>query len=159
MKEWSFHDPKMVAYCDEVRKLKDKFDELELNHVARRFNEAADELAKAASGRKPVPDGIFVSDQYKPYICYKEPGRVGDVPPAPNSDADSGEVVNAPPVPRSGANPERVGSSPSALDPEADPSDPETLPANKVEARRIARRAKSFAIIDQELYKLYTGIL
>src|SRR5688572_27645540 len=46
-KEWSCHDPKMAAYCNEVRKLKDKFDGLELNHVARRFNEAADELAKA----------------------------------------------------------------------------------------------------------------
>src|SRR5687767_1792201 len=68
MKEWSCHDPKMAAYYNEVRKLEDKFDGLELNHVTRCFNEAADELAKVASGRKPVPDGIFVSDQHRPTI-------------------------------------------------------------------------------------------
>ncbi|XP_034586592.1 uncharacterized protein [Setaria viridis] len=179
----------MAAYCDEVRKLEDKFDGLELNHVARHFNKAADELAKAASGRKPIPDGVFISDQYKPSIRYKEPGRVGDAPPAPNSGANPGEVSNVPSVLDSRADPKRVGGFPSALDPEADPSDPEVmeieanpaegpdplpdwrapyldyliremLPTNKTEARRIARHAKSFIIIDQELYKRsHTSIL
>src|SRR5687767_10587667 len=51
MKGSSCHDPKMAAYCNEVRKLEDKFDGLELNHIRRRFNDAANELAKAASGR------------------------------------------------------------------------------------------------------------
>ena len=32
--ESSCHDPKMEAYCKEVRCLKDKFDGLELNHIA-----------------------------------------------------------------------------------------------------------------------------
>jgi hypothetical protein len=44
----------MEAYCDEVRRLEDKFYGLELNHVARRYNETADELAKIASGRTTV---------------------------------------------------------------------------------------------------------
>ncbi|XP_034591738.1 uncharacterized protein [Setaria viridis] len=117
----------MVAYYNEVCKLEDKFNRLELNHVARHFNEAADELAKATSGRKPIPDGVFISDQYKPSIRYKELGRVGDAPPAPNSVADPGEVGNVPPIPGSGADPERVGSSPSALDSEANPSDPKVM--------------------------------
>jgi ribonuclease HI len=43
-------DQKMEAYCDEVRRLEDKFYGLELNHVARWYNETADELAKIASG-------------------------------------------------------------------------------------------------------------
>ncbi|RLM73650.1 uncharacterized protein C2845_PM15G06780 [Panicum miliaceum] len=189
MKKWSYHDPKMVTYCNEVRKLEDKFDGLELNHVARRFNEVADELAKAASGRKPVADGVFVSDQFKPSVRYQEPGRVGDAPPAPDSSVDPGEVGNAPPVPGSGADPGEVGNAPTALDSEADPSDPEimeidadqaagpdpppdwrapyldylireTLPTNKTEARRIVRCAKSFVLIDQKLYKWsHTGIL
>jgi hypothetical protein len=47
-------DPKMEAYCDEVRRLEDKFYGLELNHIARRYNETADELAKIASGRTTV---------------------------------------------------------------------------------------------------------
>jgi hypothetical protein len=45
----------MEAYCDEVRRLEDKFYGLEVNHVARRYNETADELAKIASGRTTVP--------------------------------------------------------------------------------------------------------
>jgi ribonuclease HI len=44
-------DRKMEAYCNEVRRLEDKFYELGLNHIARRYNETADELAKIASGR------------------------------------------------------------------------------------------------------------
>ena len=38
-----------------VRRLEDKFDGLELNHIARKYNEAMDELAKMASARAPVP--------------------------------------------------------------------------------------------------------
>ena len=49
MKDSNCHDPKMEAYCKLVRRLEDKFDGLELNHIARKFNEAADELAKMAS--------------------------------------------------------------------------------------------------------------
>jgi ribonuclease HI len=35
MKNSHCRDPKMEAYCDEVRRLEDKFYGLELNHVAR----------------------------------------------------------------------------------------------------------------------------
>ena len=69
MKESSCHDAKMAAYCQEVRRLEDKFDGLELNHIPRRLNEAADALAKAAFGREPVPMGVFTSDQHKPLVC------------------------------------------------------------------------------------------
>jgi ribonuclease HI len=55
MKNSHCRDPKMEAYCDEVRCLEDKFYGLELNHIARRYNETADELAKIASGRTTVP--------------------------------------------------------------------------------------------------------
>jgi hypothetical protein len=52
-------DPKMEAYCDEVWRLEDKFYGLELNHIARQYNETADELAKIASGRTTVPSDVF----------------------------------------------------------------------------------------------------
>jgi transposase InsO family protein len=55
MKNSHCRDRKMEAYCDEVRRLEDKFYGLELNHVARRYNETTDELAKIASGRTTVP--------------------------------------------------------------------------------------------------------
>jgi ribonuclease HI len=55
MKNSHCRDQKMEAYCDEVRRLEDKFYGLELNHIARRYNETTDELAKIASGRTTVP--------------------------------------------------------------------------------------------------------
>ena len=51
MKESSCHNAKMEAYYQEVRRLEDKFDGLELNHIPRRLNEATDALAKATSSR------------------------------------------------------------------------------------------------------------
>jgi ribonuclease HI len=50
MKNASCHDDKIEAYCKVVRALEDKFYGIELNHVPRRYNEEADELAKIASG-------------------------------------------------------------------------------------------------------------
>ncbi|XP_004963905.1 uncharacterized protein LOC101771464 [Setaria italica] len=163
----------MAVYCNEVRKLEDKFDGLELNHVTRRFNEAADELAKAASGRKPVPYGVFISDQYKPSIRYKVPGEAGNAPPIPDSGADLGEVGNTPLVLDSEADPSDPEVMESDTNPAEGPDPPpdwraprldfllrELLPADKIEVRRIARRDKSFVIIDQELYKpSHIGIL
>jgi ribonuclease HI len=55
MKNASCHDDKMEAYCKAVRDLEDKFYGIELNHVTRRYNEEADELAKIASGRITIP--------------------------------------------------------------------------------------------------------
>ena len=88
MKELSCHDTKMAAYCQEVRWLEDKFDGLELNHIPRHLNEAADALAKAASDREPVPMGVFTSDQHKPLVHYEGSERADDGPsdPAPGAD-------------------------------------------------------------------------
>ena len=72
MKESSCHNAKMATYYQEVRRLEDKFDGLELNHIPRRLNEAANTLAKKVSDQEPVLMGVFTSDQYKPSICYKE---------------------------------------------------------------------------------------
>jgi hypothetical protein len=68
MKNSHCRDPKMEAYCDEVRRLEDKFYGLELNHIARRYNETADELAKIASGRTTVPPDVFSRGLHQPSI-------------------------------------------------------------------------------------------
>jgi hypothetical protein len=68
MKNSHCRDPKMEAYCDEVRRLEDKFYGLELNHIARRYNETADELAKIASGRTTVPPDVFSQDLHQPSV-------------------------------------------------------------------------------------------
>jgi hypothetical protein len=68
MKDKNYVDPKMVAYCQAVRDLEDKFHGLELHHVLRDYNKAADVLAKTASSRSPVPHGVFASDRHAPSI-------------------------------------------------------------------------------------------
>jgi hypothetical protein len=68
MKNSHCRDLKMEAYCDEVRRLEDKFYRLELNHIARRYNETADELAKIASGRTTVPPDVFSRDIHQPSV-------------------------------------------------------------------------------------------
>jgi hypothetical protein len=69
MKNSHCRDPKMEAYCDEVRRLENKFYGLELNHIVRRYNETADELAKIASGRTTVPRTS------SPETCINPPSR------------------------------------------------------------------------------------
>ena len=78
----------MAAYCQEVRWLEDKFDGLELNHIPRRLNEAAEALMKAASGREPVPTGVFTSNEHKPSVRYEgsEQAEDGSSDPAPRAD-------------------------------------------------------------------------
>jgi hypothetical protein len=50
MKNASYHDEKMEAYCNVVRAVEDKFYGVKLNHITHKHNEEADELAKIASG-------------------------------------------------------------------------------------------------------------
>jgi hypothetical protein len=68
MKNASCHDDKMEAYCKAVRALEDKFYGIELNHVPRRYNEEADELAKIASGWITVPPNVFSRDIAQPSV-------------------------------------------------------------------------------------------
>ena len=78
----------MDAYCKAVRRLEDKFDGLDLNHVLRKFNETTDALANMASEWATVPSDVFVSDLHKPSIDYKEDGGSDhtSTDPAPSSE-------------------------------------------------------------------------
>jgi hypothetical protein len=91
MKNSHCHDPKMEAYCDEVRRLEDKFYGLELNHIARRYNETADELAKIASGRTTVPPDVFSRDLHQPSVKTDdapEPEKALAQPEAPSAQSE-----------------------------------------------------------------------
>src|SRR5213078_2650470 len=59
-KEYSCTSTKMLAYCQEVRKLEGNFGGLKLTHVLRNDNNEVDELAKMGSRWTQVPTGIFV---------------------------------------------------------------------------------------------------
>jgi hypothetical protein len=175
MKNASCQDDKMEAYCKAVRALEDKFYGIELNHVPRRYNEEADELAKIASGRITVPPNVFARDIAQPSVVFE---------PHPPSHAEP-----------SGAPSNPTGAEPMDEDPsneayvlsllegygthEADVMDiepapvkadwrdkyiawmaPGELPPDRAAARRVARMAKSFALVDSELYKrAASGIL
>jgi ribonuclease HI len=91
MKSSSCRDPKMEAYYEEVRRLEDKFHGLELNHFARRYNEAADELAKIASSRTTVPPDVFARDLHQPPVNIREEGGVDgpSLDPPPEAEAPS----------------------------------------------------------------------
>jgi hypothetical protein len=158
MRESSCHDPKMDAYCKAVQRLEEKFDGLELNHVLRKYNEAADAFAKMASERATVHPDVFLSDLYKPSVDYQDHG--GSDPPPVGSGLDP----EPPMVPE-----------PEAIDIEPEPPAPDdlpdwrypllqrlvdgTLPPDQAEARHVARHAKAFVLITrQEGIKLLEDI-
>jgi hypothetical protein len=147
----------MEAYCNEVRRLEDKFYGLELNHVARRYNEAVDELAKLASGRRTVPPDVFSRDIHQPSVKNDdtpEPEEALAQPEAPS--VAEGEALRVEGE-RDGVTPNRNWQTPYLQYLHRG-----ELPLDKVEARRLARRAKSFVLLgdERELYhRSPSGIL
>jgi ribonuclease HI len=158
MKNSHYRDQRMETYCDEVRRLENKFYGLELNHIARRYNETADELAKIASGRMTVPPDVFSRDLHQPFV------QIDDAP-EPEETSAQPEAPSAAP------------EAPSAIEEEALPVEEEQngvtldpnwqtlyleyllrgeLPIDKTEAQRLARRAKSFVLLGDEK-ELYTA--
>jgi ribonuclease HI len=88
MKNASCHDDKMEAYCKAVRALEDKFYGIELNHVPRRYNEEADELAKIALGWITVPPNVFARDIAQPSVTLEpHPSNHTERSGAPSSPA------------------------------------------------------------------------
>jgi ribonuclease HI len=191
MKNSHCRDPKMEAYCDEVRRLEDNFYGLELNHIARCYNETADELAKIASGRTTVPPDVFSRDLHQPSVKIDDmaepeaPSAQPEVPSAqskapsarPEAPSDQPEVpsaqseapsarLEAPSVrPEVPSAPEgetlHVGGERSGVTPDQSWQTPYLqylhqgeLPSDRAEARRLARRAKSFVLLgdEKELY-------
>jgi ribonuclease HI len=137
MKNSHGRDQKMEAYCDEVWRLEDKFHGLEFNHVARRYNETADELAKIASGWTTVPPDVFSKDIHQPSMKLDdapEPDETSAQPEVPS--ATEGEALRIEGQ-RNGVAPNQNWQTPYLqylLRGE--------LPLDKAEARRLARRAK-----------------
>jgi hypothetical protein len=160
MKDSNCRDPKMEAYCNEVRCLEDNFHGLELNHIARRYNEAADELAKIASNQAMVPPDVFSRDLHQPSVDTgtTEEANSPLLDPPPEAEA-----------PSTGADVMQTEGSTLLADLEPDWRVPYLdcltrgeLPLDKTKARQIARWAKTFVIYgnNKELYRRSpTGIL
>jgi hypothetical protein len=170
MKNSHCRDPKMEAYCDEVRRLEDKFYGLELNHIARRYNETADELAKIASRRTTVPPDVFSRDLHQPsgnIDNAPEPEKASAQPEAPSAQPEAPSArpeapsarPEAPSVPEGEAL--RVEEERSGVTPNRNWQTPYLqylhrgeLPLDRAEARWLAWRAKSFDLLGdgKELY-------
>jgi ribonuclease HI len=164
-------DRKMEAYCDEVRRLEDKFYGLELNHIARRYNKTADELAKIALGRTTVPPDVFFRDIHQPSIKTDDTPEPGEAWAQPEEASSQPEEASAQPEAPSAAEGEalRVEGEWNGVTPNRNWQTPYLqylhrgeLPLDKAEARRLARRAKSFVLLgdEKELYhRSPSGIL
>jgi hypothetical protein len=168
MKNASCHDDKKEAYCNAVWALEDKFYGIELNHVPRRYNEEADELAKIVSGRITIPSNVFVWDVARPSINLELTPSNQEEPSGAPSDP-----IGADPMDEDPSNEAFVLSllegygadEAEAMDTESVPRaedwrdkyiawmDQGELPPDRSEARHIARMAKSFALVDGKLYK------
>jgi ribonuclease HI len=159
MKNASCHDDKMEVYYKAVRALEDKFYGIELNHVPRRYNEEADELAKIASWRITVPPNVFARDVAQPSV---------NLGPNPSSHEEPSGAPSSPtgvePMDEDPLNEAYVLSllegygadEAEAMDTEPAPSDGDwrdkyitwmdrgEIPSDRSEARHIARMAKSF---------------
>jgi ribonuclease HI len=149
MKNSHCRDPKMEAYCDEVWRLEDKFYGLELNHVARRYNETADELAKIALGQTTVPPDVFSRDLHQPSVKTDDTPELGEASAQPEApSAAEGEALRVEEE-RNGVTPNRNWQTLYLQYLHRG-----ELPLDRAEAQQLARRAKSFVLLgdEKELY-------
>jgi hypothetical protein len=77
-RECSCNKPRLAAYLLHVRKLEKDFIALELQHVPRANNSAADELSTRASTWSPVSEGVFERRLLRPTTQPAEPGEGGE---------------------------------------------------------------------------------
>jgi hypothetical protein len=173
MKKASCHGEKMEAYCNAVRALEDKFYGIKLNHIPRKYNEKADELAKIASGQITVPLNVFARDIAEPSIDLSLASSNQEEPSGAPSSLAGAEPMDEDPRTRCLCSPTRRvrrgqsrghgNRAPPAEDWQTKYLawiDQGELPSDQTEARCIARKAKSFTVIDGELYKrTASGIL
>ena len=61
MKNANCESPLMDAYCQEVRKLEERFWGLELHHIPQKQNPGADALAKMAAERRRHPTAFSLT--------------------------------------------------------------------------------------------------
>jgi ribonuclease HI len=132
-KSWDRNKENMDAYYLEVRKLENKFYGLEFHHVVRDNNVAADVLSKLGSTRAQVPAGVFVHELHTPSI--PEPAPLTTVPAHP----PAGQEVMMIDV--------------DWRQPFIDYLSEKKVPSDKNLAEQLIRRAKSYVLVGDKLYR------
>ena len=148
MKEWDIRSPTMTTYCVAVRKLEKKFDGLELHHIPRAQNQAADDLAKIGSTRGQIPPGVYLEHLHAPTVR-EDPYLEADPNMLPDNNIPGKEDIPA--------------VVDLVLDIEVVPPEwtlpilrylqNQQLPDDEVEAKQIVRKSKSYSVINNELYR------
>jgi ribonuclease HI len=143
----------MTAYCDMYNNLEGTFDGCEVSHISRISNDEADNLANIGSQCLPVPSGVFweeISERSikikKPIGTIKSKDRKGD-----KSKLDSGAAPASDPLIAASDGDEEPEEIMMIEIPWMQPYLAyfvnKELPEDPVEAQRIARRSKAFAVI------------
>jgi len=140
-KEWDINKKTMDAYIAEIRKLENKFSGLEIHHVIRDNNVAADVLSKLGSNRAEVPPGVFVHELYHPSINTSTPMEVDSAP-----QETSQEVMMI-----------EVNWRATFIDYIKNQVLPPGIKKDDAEAIRIMCHSKNYVLIDDKLYKRGTG--
>ena len=148
MKEWDIKSPAMTTYCVAVRKLEKKIDGLELHHIPRAKNQAADDLAKLGSTRGQIPPGIYLEHLHSPTVK-EDPFLEADPDMLPDKNIPNKEDIPA--------------VVDMVFDVEVIPPEwtlpilaylqKQELPDDEIEAKQIVRKSKSYSVINGELYR------
>ena len=136
-KEWDINKKTMDSYVAEIRKLENKFSGLEIHHVIRDNNVAADVLSKLGSDRVEVPPGIIVHELHHHSISTSTPMEVESTP-----QETSREVMMI-----------EVDWRATFIDYIKDQVLPLGIKKEDAEAIRIMRRNKNYILVDDKLYK------
>jgi ribonuclease HI len=144
-KEWDINKDTMDAYVMEIRKLENKFSELEIHHVIRDNNVGADVLSKLGSNRANVPPGVFIHELHHPSIKAPDSSSITQGPKEPDREILMIEVDW------------RV----AFIDYIQEHKLPPSVNPKSIEATRILRRSKGYVLVGGNLYKrgLASGIL
>jgi hypothetical protein len=132
-KSWDRNKENMDAYCLEVCKLENKFYGLEFHHVVRDNNVAADVLSKHGSTRAQVLAGVLVHELHAPSI---------PEPPPPTT------VPAHPP-----AGQEVMMIDVDWRQPFINYLSEQKVPSDKNLAEQLIRRAKSYVLVRDNLYR------
>jgi hypothetical protein len=157
--ECSCNEPRLAAYLLYMRKLEKDFMTLELQHVPRADNSAADDLSMKASTWAPVPEGIFERRLLRPTAQPAELGEGGE------TSTSKLAVLVAPQYPPKTVCATGGPASPLAPQPisQSGPNGwiseirdylkENILSEDHVSAERIVRLAKRYAVVEGDLYR------
>jgi hypothetical protein len=132
-KSWDRNKENMDAYCLEVRKLENKFYNLEFHHVIRDNNVAADVLSKLDSTRTQVPADVFVHELHEPSISEPVPTTTD---PASSPAGQEVMMIDV-----------------DWRQPFIDYICEQKVPTDKNLAEQLIHRAKSYVLVGDKLYR------